>query len=216
MPLPIYLFSKTPCEGVIHIPILRTEYLQPEIDMKAYDALVMTSKEAVDALEILGTDWKRLPLLCVGQKTAEYVRRHGGMVLDIGGGYGEDLESLIIKRYARKRWLYARPKMVASSFAARLREGGVSIDDVVLYETHCNPDVTETIAKDAVLLFTSPSTVRCFEVQYGFLPGHRVAVIGETTKAALPKGVKAQIPETPEVVALVALGRSMAGLNAEI
>jgi uroporphyrinogen-III synthase len=208
--LPVYLFSKTPHPDAIHIPILCTTYLKPEIDFESYDGIILTSKEAVEALEALGGEWKRLPLLCVGAKTAEHARRCGGRVLQSANGYGDELEGLVLAHYAGLRWLYARPRKVASDFAARLRRAGVAVDEAVLYETRCNETAKLNVEAEAVLAFTSPSAVSCFRQRCSFQPTHRVVVIGTTTLAALPEGVNALMPKRTSVEELVHLAAEIA------
>jgi uroporphyrinogen-III synthase len=209
-PLPVYLFSKTPHPDAIHIPILRTTYLKPEIDFESYDGMILTSKEAVEALVALDGAWNRLPLLCVGAKTAEHARRYGGRVLECANGYGDELEGLVRAKYAAKRWLYARPRKIASDFAARLRRSGIAVDDVILYETRCSETAEPDVEAEAVLAFTSPSAVSCFLQRYSFKPTHRVVVIGTTTLAALPEGVNALMPESTSVEELVRLAGKIA------
>lgn len=212
--LPLYLFSKTPYPDTIHIPILTVKYLLPDIDCDSYDRLIVTSKEAVEALEAIGNDWRKLPVLCVAAKTAEKVSELGGMVMETGSGYGDALEEVIKNEDKKLRWLYAKPVVAASDFSERLRLEGFDIEAVPLYETTCNPNTNMTVKEHAVLAFTSPSAVECFLKQYTFKPTHKVVVIGKTTKAALPEGVKADMPETTSVEALVALGKKIAGGNA--
>ena len=208
--LPIYLFSKTPHSEVIHIPILSIRYLKPSIDFSRYDAIVITSKETVDALEAIGTAWKHLPVLCVASKTAEKVRQAGGETLETGSGYGEDLAQIILENYPQQRWLYAKPVQAASDFSEHLRHEGVIIDDCSVYETQCNSNADMTVKDEAVLAFTSPSAVGCFKKRFRFMPGHRICVIGKTTLQALPHGLHAQISETPSVDELVALAKRLA------
>lgn len=212
--LPLYLFSLTSYAGTIHIPILSVRYREPGIDFNAYDALVVTSKQAIDALERMGTAWRGLPVLCVAEKTAEKVRQSGGTVLETGAGYGDRLEQMIQERYAEMRWLYARPARTASDFADRLRHAGVFIEDAVVYETCCNPGVSLHIEEEAVLAFTSPSAVACFLQNASFQPSHRIVVIGASTRSALPVNMEAHMPQTPSLRALVALGRKLASVSA--
>ncbi|MDX1295307.1 MAG: uroporphyrinogen-III synthase [Sulfurimonadaceae bacterium] len=211
--LPLYLFSKTPFPDTIHIPVLTIRHLSPEIDFDRYDRLLVTSKEAVEALEAIDDRWKQLPVLCVAAKSAEKVREHGGKVMETGNGYGDDLEKIIKTEKRELRWLYAKPVIAASDFSGRLRSEGYDIDDVAVYETACNPNADMTVKDHAVLAFTSPSAVECFVKQYGFKPTHKVIVIGKTTMAALPEGIKARMPEITSVEALVALGKEIAGGN---
>jgi uroporphyrinogen-III synthase len=209
-PLPLYLFSKTPHPDAIHIPILQITYLKPAIDFSRYDGLIVTSKEGVEALDALNGAWKELPLLCVGAKTADHARRHGAAVLEYADGYGDTLESIILERYAGKRWLYARPRKVASDFAERLRGSGVLIEEVVLYETSCNAMAASDVPDEAVLAFTSPSAISCFLQRHAFHPSHRIVVIGTTTAAALPEGIEAVVAPTTSVEALVKTGKEIA------
>jgi uroporphyrinogen-III synthase len=212
--LPLYLFSKTPFPDTIHIPILTIRHLLPSIDFNRYDRLIVTSKEAVEALDAIEHDWQKLPVLCVAAKTAEKVSELGGVVMETGSGYGDALETVIRNEDKKLRWLYAKPVVAASDFAERLKAEGFDIEGIPVYETACNPNPNMTVKDEAVLAFTSPSAVDCFMQHYGFKAGHRVIVIGKTTMAALPGGVQARMPVTTSVEALVALGKEIAGGNA--
>ena len=207
---PIFLFSKTPHPDVTHIPILKTSFLQPDIDLSRYDAIVLTSKQAVTALDKISPGWKRLPALTVAAKTAEMVKEAGGCFLETGNGYGEGLSEIIISRYGSYRWLYPRPKVVASDFKERVMEAGVKIDDVVVYETSCNQACRElNLPDNAVLVFTSPLTIACFLEFFAFKEGHKVVVIGKTTAKALPRYLKYHMPEEPTVEASVQLAQTL-------
>lgn len=208
---PIYLVSITPTAdtGVIHLPILATQWLNPSIDLVHIDGIIFTSKSGVDAMERIDPSWKRLPVLCVGEATLRRVTELGGRVLDKGGGYGEDLFEIVRARYADKQWLYARPKVIASDFAQRLRDTGVAVEEAVLYETVCRAEsVSASVAGNAVLIFTSPSALRCFRSRYEILPGHDVVVIGKTTQNALPDHAVYTASE-PTVASCIALAKKL-------
>lgn len=207
---PIYLFSKTPHADAIHVPIIKTFFLQPDIDFSRYDAIVLTSKQAVTALEKISPEWKSIPVLAVASKTADAVKEAGGRLIDIGDGYGDTLGQLIINNYASYRWLYPRPKVVASDFKAMVKQAGVELDDTIVYETLCNPACQNIALSDnAVLVFTSPSTIACFLEFYAFKASHKVVVIGKTTARALPEKVTFVMPDEPTVDASVSLAQSL-------
>ncbi len=206
----IYLFSKTTHPDVIHVPILNTLFLQPKIDFSNYDAIVLTSKQAVTALENISPDWKKIPALSIASKTEAMVRDAGGLLLEKGDGYGDSLDDIIAKKYAAYRWLYPRPKVVASNFKERVKEGGVDIDDVVVYETSCNETCQNIdLPDDATLIFTSPFTIECFLKFYTFKSSYKVVAIGKTTAKALPKEVTYVMPKTPKVDACVTLAQQL-------
>jgi uroporphyrinogen-III synthase len=206
----IFLFSKTPHSDVIHVPILDTLFSRPEIDFSRYDAIVITSKQAVSALEKISPGWKALPVLSVSSKTSEKVESAGGKLLETGGAYGDSLADIIIKKYASYRWLYPRPRVVASDFAESVAKAGVKIDDVIVYESSCNQACQNIeLPDDATLIFTSPSTVACFLELFAFKTSHKVVAIGKTTAKALPAKVKYCMPDEATVDAAVLLAQKL-------
>lgn len=207
---PIFLFSKTPHPDVTCIPILKTHFLQPDIDFSAYDAIVLTSKQAVTALEKISPKWKSIPTLTVAAKTAGMVKEANGRLLETGDGYGGSLSEIIINKYGSYHWLYPRPTVVASDFKERVAKAGVKIEDVVVYETSCNPACRKfLLPDDAVLVFTSPLTIACFMQFFDFEAGHKVVVIGKTTAKALPPAVKYRMPQEPTIEASVQLAKTL-------
>ena len=206
----IFLFSKTSHPDVTHIPILNTLFLEPAINFDDYDAIVLTSKQAVTALEKISPKWRGVPALSIASKTEEMVRSAGGTLLDRGNGYGDSLDDIIVKNYADLRWLYPRPKVVASNFKERVKERGIVMDDVVVYETSCNQTCRDMeLPENAVLIFTSPFTIECFLELYEFKTSYQVIAIGATTAKALPAEVKHLMPDTPNVDACVALAKQL-------
>jgi len=206
----IFLFSKTPHSGVTHLPILETLFFQPAIDFSRYDAIVLTSKQAVAALEKISPDWRSVPVLSVSSKTAETVRKAGGKLLETGGGYGDSLAEIIIKKYASYRWLYPRPRVVASDFKESVLKAGVKMDALIVYETTCNPACQNIeLPDDATLIFTSPFTVACFLEFFELKTSHKVVVIGKTTAKALPRQIKYCMPDEATVDAAVLLAQKL-------
>lgn len=206
----IYLFSKTAHPDVVHVPILTTTFFQPDINFDDYDAIVLTSKQAVTALEKISPRWRSLPALSVASKTEAMVKAAGGILLERGDGYGDSLDAVIVERYAALRWLYPRPKVVASDFKERVKAEGVRLDDVVVYETACNEGCRDvSLPEEAVLIFTSPFTVECFLELFAFKTTHKIVVIGKTTAKALPKEVEYVMPERPDVDACVTLAKQL-------
>ncbi len=206
----IFLFSKTSHPDVTHIPVLATHFFQPKIDFRQYDAIVLTSKQAVTALEKISSDWKAVPALSVASKTAEMVEKAGGKLLETGDGYGDSLADIIMNNYASYRWLYPRPAVVASDFKERVKRAGVRMDDIIVYETSCNRACRDIKLPDgAILVFTSPFTIACFMEFFTFKSSYKVVVIGKTTAKALPKNIKYQMPDVPTVDASVLLAKKL-------
>lgn len=211
---PIYLISKTPYPGVIHIPILSIHFLTPQIDFSKYAGVILTSKQAILALKPYTVDWKRLKCICVSEATAEYARESGAIDIETGDGYGKSIPDILSSQESGKKWIYLRPKIVASDWIEEGRKRGLMIDEAVVYETLCNQEAVDyRIEEEGVLIFTSPSSIRCFSQNYPILPTQKVVVIGKTTQNALPQGVASSLSPTASVAVAVDLAHQIASLD---
>jgi len=208
---PIYLISKTPYEGVIHIPILTIRFLSPDINFSDYEGVVFTSKQAVLSLQSYVLDWNRLKCICVSESTAKSAREAGAIDVEVADGYGDSIPDILGAKNRRGKWLYLRPKVVASDWVENARNRGVPIDEAIVYESVCNEEISDfLISEEGVLIFTSPSAIRCFLQQHKILPTHDVIVIGETTKNALPEGTLSYLSEATSIESTVDLARRIA------
>ncbi|MFZ3052269.1 MAG: uroporphyrinogen-III synthase [Sulfuricurvum sp.] len=212
---PIYLISKTSSHqkmGVIHIPILSIHFLTPDIDFDLYDGIIVTSKQGALALNHYSVNWEKLQVVCVGESTAEAMKQLGAVHIESAAGYGETIFNVL--RQYKGKWLYCRPKMIASSWPQRAREAGLIIDEVIIYETTCNEAMKQKELEDnGVLIFTSPSSIECFLQKYLFKPTHDIVVIGKTTQNALPLGIKSTLSETTSVESCVEKARELSFLR---
>lgn len=190
---PIYLFSHTPYAGVIHLPLLQTHFLHPEIDFDRYEGLIITSKQTLLALDHYER-WHHLPILAISEPTARACRARGLQVIKSAQGYGAQIASML----GTRRWLYPRPRIVAQEWARG------RVEERIVYETHCAHPEGE-IDPRGILIFTSPSIIRCFVQHFSLLPSHTVVVIGEMTARALPEGIAYHVSATPSIEACVTL-----------
>lgn len=208
----IYLVSLTPPTeaDVIHLPLLRTHWHNPSLDLARHDSIVVTSKSGVDALERIDPAWKQLHLLCVGSATSRRAQQVGAVVAATADGYGDTLFEMIMAQGRGRHWLYARPKVVASDFAQRLRDEGIAMDEAVVYETRCvQPPEPVTLAKNGVLIFTSPSALHCFEKYFELCDTHTLVAIGTTTHKALGNR-ETHLAAEPSVSACITLAKALA------
>ena len=204
---PRYLFSVSTHPDAIGVNALDITLFHPEIAFADYDYLILTSKQAVEALKRYDrADFITKKALCVSKATAAAYRELGGSVLDIGGGYGDNLIDKIISYDKKMRWLYLRAEVVASDFARRVRETGYDVDEVIVYKSECSKAIERrAVEKDAVLIFTSPSSVNCFLRHHKLLPTHTVVVIGKTTAKAIPNPLTCKIADEPTIQSCIDL-----------
>ncbi len=186
---PIYLFSISSHPKAISVNSLDITFFKPEIDFSKYDYLVITSKQASKALKQYNKDdYINKSALCVSKQSAKSFEDLGGEVLAVGGGYGDNLIQQINSYPKETKWLYLRAKVVASDFVVTCRNEGYSIDERIVYKSDCSEVINSANVKDnAILIFTSPSSVHCFLKNHRLLQSQKIIVIGKTTAKAIPK-----------------------------
>jgi len=200
--LPIYLLSPTPKSGVRHLPMIKFETIPQDIDFNKFDGLIVTSKQGVIALdEISYGKWQTLPVAAIGELTAKEVENRGGKVIFIASSaYGDVLAHELALSFKGFRWLYPRPKVVVSKIAADLKSFGIEVEEKIIYETSCvQYDNTSKPCSRAILIFTSPSIVRCFFKNFSWDESWKAVAIGKKTAFAFPDYIKPEISPTTSI-----------------
>ncbi|SFV63563.1 Uroporphyrinogen-III synthase [hydrothermal vent metagenome] len=205
----IYLFSISSHPDAVSINSLDITFFQPNIDFSKYDALIITSKQASKALtQYDKTAYIKLPALCVSVASAKSYEALGGKVLDIGGGYGDNLVDKIKSYPKEKRWLYLRAKTVASDFVQICKAEGYDIDESIVYESDCSEAIKEVqVTDDAILIFSSPSSVKCYLKNHTFTQEQKIIVIGKTTAKALPGEVEYALSDETSIQSCITIAK---------
>ncbi len=193
----IYLFSISSHPEATSINSLSITFIKPDIDFSNYDYLIITSKQTSEALkQYKKEDYIEKPALCVSTQSALSYEKLGAKVLDIGGGYGDNLLSKIKELPKETKWLYLRAKIVASDFVQLCQNDGYHIDEAIVYESDCSQEILDVkVEDDATLIFTSPSSLHCFLKTHTISKHSKIIVIGKTTAKAVPKGLECQISQ---------------------
>jgi len=197
----IYLFATSKHPDAISAKSLQVRFLKPQVDFSEYDYLIVTSKQTVKALEQYNKDeFIDIPALCVSEKTATAYENFGGNILEVGDGYGDNLVKNIKDKSKEKKWLYLRAELIASDFVQRSQNDGYDIDEEILYVSECAKEGIEVEVKEKpILIFTSPSSIKCFLKTHAIDADAKVVVIGKTTAKALPDGVEYKISQKTSI-----------------
>lgn len=183
---PVYLLSSAKVEGAKNLPVIKTEFIEADIAIDDYDVIIFTSKNAVEAINRLGIDWRRKPSIAIGDATAEKIKKLKGRVSFVSNeAYGDELAVEITKRYRFLKFLYPRAKAIASNLPDILRKKDSDITEIVVYETVCSDEILEAPEDGSVIVFSSPSTVKCFVEKFGWRESYKCVAIGKTTAAAI-------------------------------
>ncbi len=207
----IYLFSEEAHEGVDHLPLIRIRFVPFECDLSSYDAFVFSSKNGVKALALKDDLWQQKELYAIGSGTASYIEKFGvKAVFTCQQSYGDTFAQEIAPFLRHKRVLFPRAKEVSSSLYTLLKDADILIDEVVVYETTCQNYPPEQAPQEyARLIFTSPSTVRCFLKNFPWKASYQAIVIGTKTAAALPKGAVYHLCEKQSIEACITLAKAI-------
>jgi len=189
---PIYLFSISSHTNAISVNSLSINFLKPSIDFSKYDYLIITSKQSSESLKQYEMqEYINKSALCVSVASAKSYEDLGGTILDVGKGYGDNLVDKIKNFPKSTKWLYLRASVVASDFVQLCRDEDYNIDEKILYESDCSQDILDVkVEDDAILIFTSPSSLNCFLKTHEITQQAKVVVIGKTTARAVPKNIK--------------------------
>lgn len=201
----IYLLSPEAKEGTIALGMITFKTLVDEIDFSLVDTLMFTSKQAVKTAESVNPSWKKLPCLAIGAATARQIEMLGGKVLHQAEFfYAEVLAQDIIRKFKKNKILYLRPKVVSFDSKTFLEKAGLQLEEKVIYETSCiTYEAKDLPVKNAILIFTSPSTIRCFLKNFSWHHSYTAVVIGEATKKYLPENAKVKVATLPTIEACI-------------
>ncbi|WP_456434022.1 uroporphyrinogen-III synthase [Nitratifractor sp.] len=208
---PIYLTSPKPVEGTIALPMIRFEIVADTIDYQGCDTLMFTSKQAVRSAEAIDPGWKRLPALAIGPATENEIRRLGGEVLYRPERfYGHALAEDMVRFFHTRRILYLRPATVSFDSRGFLRRHGIELHEQIIYRTACR-EYPPLVAPEpgAIVVFTSPSTIRCFLENFPWRQDYTAVVIGEATREHLPPGARYAVASEPTITACVEAARRL-------
>jgi len=207
----IYLLSPEVKRGCIHLPVITFNTFETTIILDTYNLLMFTSKQAVVSIESINKDWKKIPSIAIGNATAKQIEKYGGTVAYMPETfYAKNLTEDIVNKFKHKNILYLRPKEVSFDSKVFLASKDIVLHEKIIYETSCiTYSQEEKPKKNAIIIFTSPSTIRCFLKNFTWDKSYHAIVIGEATKKYLPKNIKVSVADAPSIEACIKKAKSL-------
>jgi uroporphyrinogen-III synthase len=195
-------------EGVVNLPLLNIKFLDIDIDLSDIDALIFTSKNSAKALELSKLSWKQIPAYCISEPTAKYIKSLNSNLAYIGDdGHGNEFAKQLIPLLKGKKVLYIRAKEVVSDLEYILKSNNIDITSLIAYETICSKLNNIKIGNDSTIIFTSPSSIKCFLSNFTWNESFKAICIGKTTAKHMPKNINFQIPEKTSIEACINLAK---------
>ena len=206
MQRPIYLLSPTPREGTIFLPMIDFSIVAEKIDFSSCDTLMFTSKQAVVSADSIDKSWKKYPCIAIGPATKKQIESLGGKVVYFPKEfYGENLSQDIARFFKERKLLYLRPKEVSFDAKGFLKKEGIDLQEQIIYETSCiaYTAALEKPSENAIIIFTSPSTIHCFLKNFEWNDSYTAIVIGKATKVHLPENANFLVADEPLIASCI-------------
>ena len=207
----IYILSDKKIEGALNLPVFQIKYLPAEVDILKYDALIFTSKNAIYSLDFFNTNWKQIPSFAIAPLTAEVISNYGGKVEYIGkSAHGDDFAEELKTKLKGKKAIYIRAKKVVSRLVEILRRSNIDIDELITYETVCSEcNNLKQPSPNSTIIFSSPSTIKCFLRCFDWDSSYKAVAIGKTTAKYLPDFINYRISPSTSLEVCVKLAKTL-------
>lgn len=207
----IYLLSPTAKETTEALPMIEFRLLALKLVLNDIDILMFTSKQAVKSAEALDPLWKNIPCLAIGKATAKMIESLGGKVLyQPKDFYAKSLNQDILTHFKHQKILYLRPKTISFDSKAFLKKHNINIEEQIIYETSCIVyEQNQKPPNASILIFTSPSTIKCFLKNFSWESSYIAIVIGKATQKYLPKDAEFRVADVPTIEACVLKAKSL-------
>jgi len=187
----IYILSEKKFDGALNLPVIKIKFLEFEVDLSKYDALVFTSKNGVEAIDRVDKEWRDKEIYSIGSGTTKAIKLKGAKATYTAkSSYGDDFAKEIKEKLQNKKVLFLRAKVVTSKLNEILRKSGIDLEEMIVYETVCNDKKLQKPENGSVVIFSSPSTIECFFKKFSWDESYKAVVIGEKTASFMPKEIK--------------------------
>ncbi len=199
----IYILSDKKVEGAINLPVFKINFIKQNIDFSSYDALIFTSKNALYSLEYYNENWKAIPSYAIAPMTANIISELNGNLVFTGvTNHGDEFALEIQEELKGKKVLYLRGSKVVSNLIKTLQ-----CDDKIIYESVCKENSQDLKPpKNSIIIFSSPSTIKCFLDNYDWDISYKAISIGQTTAKYFPEYIIPQISDATSLISCVEKG----------
>ena len=184
----IYLVgSNLEFEGVKTLVLNEIKFNKFSVNLAEFDALVLTSKNSVNALKFNQILPASLQIYSIGEGTSHAASEVGfTQIYTAKNAHGNDFAAEIAPLLKGKKTLFLRARETASSVGEILWESGVNLTQIIAYENVFKPlNEEQKPPKNSAIIFTSPSAVRNFTRNFGWDESYKAVSIGLTTAKEL-------------------------------
>ena len=208
------LRQEMPGLEVVIAPLMAAKFLLPEVVLRNWRALILTSETGAEAAGRMAAAGTVLPKLayCVGDRTA-FAARESGFSATSAQGDAAALVDDLVRRNAVGPLLHLRGKAARGDVAARLTSVGIEAESLVCYEQASlqgDPSMTAALhqTRAVVIPLFSPRSAELFCDQVALVgrsaPLWVVAMSEAVVDAVLPlRPDRTAIARRPDAAAMI-------------
>jgi len=194
----IYILSDKKIKWAKNLPMIEIKPIIQEIDLSDYDALIFTSKNAVFSIDKIDKTWRDKPSYTIAPQTAKIIKHLKGNLKFVGKEkHGDEFALELIEKFKHQKLLYIRGSKVVSNIVDILNSNDIICEELVVYETICKEYKNKIkIPKNSTIIFSSPSTIKCFLKNTTWDESFKAISIGNTTAKYFPSHIVPVIADT--------------------
>ena len=185
----IYLISNTAFndESVEQISLCRIKFNKFNIDLSEFNALIVTSKNSINALKFNSIALTDILVFAIGRATALACKEFGfTQIYEAKNSHGDEFGAEILNSLRDKKVLFIKAKETVSNLDIYFSQNGIDITVVDGYENLIlYPNDIKKPEPNSTIIFTSPMNTRAFIQNFGWDKSYQAVVIGKATAAAL-------------------------------
>lgn len=178
------------------------------LDLKGFDALIFTSKNAIFSLESNAQKYpqmqvyKQIPSYVIGNATAKALEDLEGNLVGIspnahGGEFTSFLKSTL---NPKSSLLYLRAEKIVSKLDEILENEGFCIHSQIAYRSQAlNLTPKQKPPKGSILLFTSPSAYKFFIQNFSWESSYTAIALGKTTYQSFDSEISKEISSLQDI-----------------
>ncbi|MBZ7987203.1 uroporphyrinogen-III synthase [Campylobacter canadensis] len=209
----IYLVGLKQDKNIAQIVVNKIFYNTFSVDFSKYNSVIITSKNAVKALEFNKIKIaKHIKIFSIGLSTTKYLNELSYNVFYTGcSGHSSEFKYEILDKLESKV-LYLKAKEIKSNLDEFLLSKNIDIEIINAYK-NIDCECEFKINKDDILIFLAPSSVRSFFCKNKAIIAdeQRLICIGRSTEDELKKYTKNKIyiPQYPNIDECIKLAKEM-------
>ena len=121
----------------------------PDINFKDFTAVIFTSSNAVQNLKNI-RNINHLKCFCVGEETAEFVKKIGFLNIQVAGGNYIELRDLIFKSCdkAKEKFIYVRGEFISNDLEGDFKKEGYNLKSATNYTAEPNLNIDRQLIED--------------------------------------------------------------------